>query len=352
MPLGRRACSGRKQPSFIGIVGSTKHRIAYTTPDRVCENDELMVPRAWGDVPSKSTSMPPSRAVTATFTSNVRSGSTPSPSISNVPWYVPAGRRRRSSRTRRSESSIESRTKRSTVVVPKRSRSSSTRRAMTFTPATSARTSPITLSGARLLRAMMPNTSSTGASFRYRWTGGSNRPSANVSVASAASPATALPPRSATWMRVPAKKTTRPSPKTGRNTRMSLAWMPPRYGSFSAKTSPCCIESSGLSSSNDGNELRRLAPCMRLVAVDCATSWPAASRIAAHASAPSWMKVLCEDRTTTTLASSAATSRPLRMISPVMASSTAVAFGMRLTCFCVLAPRPPNQPSACLVASA
>src|SRR5919198_5359561 len=40
------------------------------------------------------------------------------------------------------------------------------------------------------------------------------------------------------------------------------------------------------------------------------------------------MKVLCDDRTTTTLASSAATSRPLRMISPVMASSTAVAFGM------------------------
>jgi hypothetical protein len=71
---------------------------------------------------------------------------------------------------------------------------------------------------------------------------------------------------------------------------------------------------------------------MRLVAVDCATSWPAASRIAAHASAPSWMKVLCDERTTTTLASSAATSRPLRMISPVMASSTAVTFGMPVTC--------------------
>ena len=64
---------------------------------------------------------------------------------------------------------------------------------------------------------------------------------------------------------------------------------------------------------------------MRLVAVDCATSWPPASSSAAHASAPSWMNVLCDDRTTTMLASSTATIRPLRMISAVMASSA----GMR-----------------------
>ena len=60
---------------------------------------------------------------------------------------------------------------------------------------------------------------------------------------------------------------------------------------------------------------------MRLVAVDSATSWHSASRMAAQASAPSWMKVLCAERTTTMLASSAATSSAPRMTSEVIWSS-------------------------------
>ena len=71
-----------------------------------------------------------------------------------------------------------------------------------------------------------------------------------------------------------------------------------------------------------GSEQRRLAACMRLVAVDNATSCASASRIAAHASAPSWMNVLWAARTTTMLASSAATSSAPRITSAVMTSST------------------------------
>ncbi len=79
--------------------------------------------------------------------------------------------------------------------------------------------------------------------------------------------------------------------------------------------------SSGNSSTSAGSEHRRLAACMRLVAVDSATSWQSASRMAAQASAPSWMKVLWAERTTTMLASSAATSRAPRMTSEVIWSS-------------------------------
>ena len=71
------------------------------------------------------------------------------------------------------------------------------------------------------------------------------RPSAKVSVASAARPPADTPPTSATWMSVPAKNRTPPSANTGRNTRMSLAWIPPRYGSFIANTSPGRIVASG-----------------------------------------------------------------------------------------------------------
>ena len=46
VPIGRFVRSGRKHPSFIGIVGSTKQRTAYTTPDIVCENDALIVAAA------------------------------------------------------------------------------------------------------------------------------------------------------------------------------------------------------------------------------------------------------------------------------------------------------------------
>ncbi len=60
---------------------------------------------------------------------------------------------------------------------------------------------------------------------------------------------------------------------------------------------------------------------MRLVAVDSATRFASASSSAAHASAPSWMNELWLARTTTMLASSVATTRALRTISPVIASS-------------------------------
>src|SRR3954447_27045298 len=43
-PNGSLAMIGRKQPSFMGIEGSTKQRTANTTPDIVCENDELIEP--------------------------------------------------------------------------------------------------------------------------------------------------------------------------------------------------------------------------------------------------------------------------------------------------------------------
>ncbi len=70
-----------------------------------------------------------------------------------------------------------------------------------------------------------------------------------------------------------------------------------------------------------GRLQRRLELCIRLVDVDCATSWPAGSSSAAQASAPSWMNVECDDRTTTRLASSTATSRPLRITSAVTGSA-------------------------------
>ena len=56
---------------------------------------------------------------------------------------------------------------------------------------------------------------------------------------------------------------------------MSLAWMPPRYGSLSAKTSPGRIASTA--SRLEQRRQRRSAgwrACMRLVAVDWATSCP------------------------------------------------------------------------------
>src|SRR5436190_1703789 len=214
--------------------------------------------------------------------------------------------------------------------------SSSRRRPMTLAPATSACTSPTALSGVRLFPAMMRKTSSAASPARYKCTGGRSRPSAKVSVASAASPPAETPPTSATWISVPPKKRTRPSANTGRKTQTSFAWMPPRYGSFIAYTSPVCIVASGMSSSSDGSEHRKLAACMRLVAVDNATSCACSSRTAAHASAPSWMNVLCAACTTITLASSAATSNAPLITSVVISSSTLAATG-------VVTPRPSGR---------
>ncbi len=67
---------------------------------------------------------------------------------------------------------------------------------------------------------------------------------------------------------------------------------------------------------------------MRLVAVDWATSCPPASSKAPAASAPSWIQVLWEERTTTMLASSTATAKALRITSAVMVSSTRVTTSM------------------------
>ena len=101
-----------------------------------------------------------------------------------------------------------------------------------------------------------------GLAPRQRCTGGSIRPSANVSVASAARPPAETPPTSATWISVPAevRDAARPT-NTGRNTSTSLAWMPPRYGSFSAKTSPGRMVSSG----NVLDQRRQRAPQARRV---------------------------------------------------------------------------------------
>src|SRR5437667_5171967 len=63
-PNGRLVVMGRKQPSFMGMDGSTKHRTANTTPDSVWENEELMAPFDWADVPSKSMVTAPSATVT------------------------------------------------------------------------------------------------------------------------------------------------------------------------------------------------------------------------------------------------------------------------------------------------
>src|SRR5579872_5352763 len=82
------------------------------------------------------------------------------------------------------------------------------------------------------------------------------------------------------------------------------------------------MPSGGWSARRAGRQQRRLAACMRLVDVDWATSCPVRSRRAPAASAPSWIHVLCELRTTTMLASSTATSRALRMTSAVIVSST------------------------------
>src|SRR5579884_2150616 len=84
-PNGRLVVMGRKHPSFIGIDGSTKQRTANTTPDNVCENDELIAPLDCGDVPSKSIVTSPLSMVTRTLTSNVRPSSTPSLSMVNMP---------------------------------------------------------------------------------------------------------------------------------------------------------------------------------------------------------------------------------------------------------------------------
>ena len=109
---------------------------------------------------------------------------------------------------------------------------------------------------------------------------------------------------------------------------MSLAWMPPRYGSFMANTSPGLISSGSSSSSRLMRLHRRLAPCIRLVAALWATNRPARSSSAAAASAPSWIHALCDERTTTMLASSTATASAPRTTSAVIVSSTDVA----LTC--------------------
>src|SRR3954453_9578295 len=84
-PNGRFVVMGRKQPSFMGIDGDRKQRTANTTPDSVCENDELMAPLDWSLVPAKSMVTAPSDNVTCTFTSNVRPSSTPSLSMVNEP---------------------------------------------------------------------------------------------------------------------------------------------------------------------------------------------------------------------------------------------------------------------------
>ncbi len=200
----------------------------------VCENDALIAPPDWSDVPVKSISISPSAAVTAASTWKRLPASNPSPSMVNVPRYVPPGMRSSSSRMRRSVVSIQSCTNRPSVSAPCCSIISSMRRPIVLAPAINAWMSPMALSGVRLLPAMMRSTSLAGTPARDRCTGGSIRPSANVSVASAARPPAETPPTSAMWISVPPKYATRPSANTGRNTSTSLAWMPPRYGSFSA----------------------------------------------------------------------------------------------------------------------
>ncbi len=58
--------------------------MAKSTPDVVCEIDELMAPPDWAAVPSKSTTIRSPSTVTATRTSNERS-ETPSVSMVNDP---------------------------------------------------------------------------------------------------------------------------------------------------------------------------------------------------------------------------------------------------------------------------
>ena len=82
--------------------------------------------------------------------------------------YRPGGSSASVARIRRSVSSRSRSTTAATSAAPKRSCSSSMRRAITFTPATSACTSPTTLSGVRLLRSMMRSTSSTGSPSRQQ----------------------------------------------------------------------------------------------------------------------------------------------------------------------------------------
>ena len=58
----------------------------------VCEYDELMAPRAWAEVPAKSTMAWSPSMVTEAATVNSRPSSTPSVSITYEPCQVPSGR--------------------------------------------------------------------------------------------------------------------------------------------------------------------------------------------------------------------------------------------------------------------
>jgi hypothetical protein len=78
-----------------------KHRMAYTTPDRVWENDALIGPADCADVPVKSMVTSSGVTVTVVTTSSARPGVTPSESMVKAPWYEPAGMRASSSWKRR-----------------------------------------------------------------------------------------------------------------------------------------------------------------------------------------------------------------------------------------------------------
>ena len=209
-PAGRCTRSGRKHPSFIGIVGSAKQRTAYTIPERVCDTDELIEPRAWGDVPARSTSTVPSPDnVTATRTSKVRS-STPSLSMVNVLSYRPGGER--GQRVAHPSLGVVER-------LPHEARDFG--RAVPVVQLVDPTGDDVhagderldvadDLVGGAAVPADDPHTTSlAGSPARARWTGGNSSPSTNVSVASDAKPAADTPPTSATWMSVPAKYATR-----------------------------------------------------------------------------------------------------------------------------------------------
>ena len=89
LPSGNLRVTGAKQPSFMGRSGSRKQRRAKITPEVVCENDELIDPRACGPVSLRSTTIPP------------RSPGAPAPPVPLVPPTTNAPARRAYDRPRR-----------------------------------------------------------------------------------------------------------------------------------------------------------------------------------------------------------------------------------------------------------
>ena len=170
--------TARKQPSFIGIarIDEAAHRVDHAR-QRLRERRVDRAARLWRRAGEVDVDRRRRRSVTATCTSKRSPCSKPSPSMVKLPWYVPSGSGRSSSRIRRSVPSSHSCVNRASASAPYRSMSSSSRRPMTFTPATSACTSPIALSGVRLLRSMIREHVARGLALRgTRWTGGSMQP--------------------------------------------------------------------------------------------------------------------------------------------------------------------------------